>query len=337
MDFDALTPELVLLAVEQAFDLRLDGTITPYPSYINRVYGVRTDEGEELIVKFYRPDRWSDEAIADEHQFVLDCSAADVPVVAPIGDEDGDTLHELELDEASYLYALYPRMGGRNFDAERDEDWHRLGVLVARCHLAGRIRQAQSRVICHPRQVAHSYVDFIDRTGVLHPEVAPRFIDLCHSIIDKTAPLFDGIGTIRIHGDCHRGNILDRLDTGLLVIDFDDMMNGPAVQDLWLLLPDYAHLCRRELLLLIDGYEEFLPFDRREVRLIEALRFIRMIYFLAWQTQQRDDRAFLEHFPGWGSKAFWEREIEDLSLQYTMIDEYPDPLNDDSADGFPAR
>lgn len=332
MDFDALTPELVFLAVEQAFDLRLDGTITPYPSYINRVYGVRTDEGEELIAKFYRPGRWSEEAIADEHEFVLDCSAADVPVVAPLGDEDGDTLHELVLDEASYLYALYPRMGGRNFDAERDEDWHRLGALVARCHVAGRIRSALSRVICHPRHVAYTYVGLIEQTGVLHPEIADRFVGLCHTIIDKTAPLFDDIATTRIHGDCHRGNILDRPDTGLLVIDFDDMMNGPAVQDLWLLLPDYAHLCRRELYLLIDGYEEFLPFDRREVRLIEALRFIRMIYFLAWQTRQRDDRAFLEHFPGWGSKAFWEREIEDLSLQYRMIDEHPDPLTTGSTD-----
>lgn len=332
MDFEALTPELVMFAVEQAFGLRLDGTITPYPSYINRVYGVRTDNGDDLIAKFYRPDRWSADAIADEHEFVLDCAAADVPVIAPLGDHDGDTLHEIEITDASYLYALYPKMGGRNFDAERDEDWRRLGSLVARCHVAGRIRSARSRVTCHPRHVAYTYVGLIEQADVLHAEIAGDFVRLCKTIIEATAPLFDDTATIRIHGDCHRGNIFDRPDTGLFVIDFDDMMNGPAVQDLWLLLPDYAHLCRRELDLLIDGYATFLPFDRREIRLIEPLRFIRMIYFLAWQTRQRHDRAFFEHFPGWGSKAFWEREIEDLSLQYRIIHDHLDHHSIDSRD-----
>lgn len=324
MDFDALTPDLVLDSVEQAFDLTLDGTITPYPSYINRVYGIRRDDGEPLVVKFYRPGRWSAEAVADEHEFVLDCRRLDVSVVAPIADEDGDTLHELELEHESYLFSLFPRMGGRNFDAERDEDWYRLGTLVARVHLAGELRPAPARAVCHPERVTQQYVEHILAADVVHPDVRGDFEAICTRFIERNSGLFDLSTYFRVHGDFHRGNILDRPDTGLLVIDFDDMMTGPAVQDLWLLLPDYAHLCKRELIMLLDGYEQFLPFGRTQLQLIEPLRFMRMIYFLAWQVTQRNDRSFYSVFPHWGTKAFWQREVEDLRTQASVVEEYTD-------------
>lgn len=322
MDFDELTPELVMLAVEQAFGVALDGSITPYPSYINRVYGVRTDDGEEKIVKFYRPGRWSPQAIADEHAFLEDCHRAEVPVVPPIADSDGDTLHEIELDtDVAFLYALYDRVGGRNFDAERDEDWYRLGTLTARVHLAGQTRRAPDRLTCHPEAVTRRYVDEILDADVMADEHRSDFEGLCSHMIETTAPLFEGMAVQRVHGDFHRGNILDRPDTGLLVFDFDDMMNGPQVQDLWLLLPDYADECTRELTMLIDGYEQFIPFDRRQLSLIEPLRFMRMIYFLAWQVRQRRDHTFYWTFPHWGSHAFWERELQELQTQREIVDE----------------
>ncbi len=322
MDFDALTPDLVLTAVEQAFNIALDGSITPYPSYINRVYGVRTDDGYDKVVKFYRPDRWSAEAVADEHLFLNDCTDAEVPVVPPLADADGDTLHEIELNgENAYLFALFDRIGGRNFDAEQDEDWYRLGTLTARVHLAGRIRSAPGRISCHPEAVTRRYVDEILAADVMNGDHRNSFESLCDRMIRTTAPLFEGLREQRVHGDFHRGNILDRPGTGLLVFDFDDMMNGPAVQDLWLLLPDYAAECRRELTMLIDGYEQFIPFDRRELPLIEPLRFMRMIYFLAWQVRQRNDHSFYRTFPHWGSNAFWERELEELQTQAEIVDE----------------
>ncbi len=322
MDFDALTPDLVLTAVEQAFDIALDGSIAPYPSYINRVYGVRTDEGEDKVVKFYRPDRWSAEAIMDEHLFLKDCRKAEVPVVPPIGDAEGDTLHEIEVDSGiSYLFTLFDKMGGRNFDAEQDEDWYRLGTLTARVHLAGSVREAPDRILCHPEAVTRRYVEEILTADVMKRDHRKSFEALCDHMISTTGPLFEGIPVQRVHGDFHRGNILDRPDTGLLVFDFDDMMNGPTVQDLWLLLPDYASECRRELTMLMDGYEQFLPFDRRQLGLIEPLRFMRMIYFLAWQVRQRNDHSFYLTFPHWGTNAFWEREIEELQTQAEIVDE----------------
>ena len=138
-------------------------------------------------------------------------------------------------------------------------------------------------------------------------------------------PRFEGLSFRSIHGDCHRGNILDRLGSsskpgdGLLIIDFDDMMMGPAVQDLWLLLPDHAEQCRKELGLLVEGYEAFLSFDRRELELVEGLRFMRMVYFLAWRSKQRNDKWFKESFPDWGSKAFWTAELEDLRDQAELV------------------
>ncbi|MFP4644575.1 MAG: serine/threonine protein kinase [Spirochaetales bacterium] len=322
MDFDALTPDLVLYAVEQAFDMVLDGSITPYPSYINRVYGVRTDDGEDKIVKFYRPDRWSAAAIADEHLFLHDCYNDEVPVVPPIADSEGDTLHEIELDnDRAFLFALYEKTGGRNFDAENDDDWYRLGTLTARVHLAGRIRRAPARLMCHPEAVTRRYVEEILSAEVMSPEQRSTFEALCTHMIGTTAPLFEDLPVQRVHGDFHRGNILDRPDTGLLVFDFDDMMNGPPVQDLWLLLPDYAAECAREITMLIDGYEQFLPFDRRQLPLIEPLRFMRMIYFLAWQVRQRFDHSFYLTFPHWGSEAFWNRELEELRTQREIVDE----------------
>ena len=322
MDFNALTPDLVLLAVEQAFDVVLDGSITPYPSYINRVYGVRTDGGDERIVKFYRPDRWSAEAIADEHSFLNDCYRAEVPVVPPLADADGDTLHEIELDtDTTYLFALFEKTGGRNFDAEHDEDWYRLGTLTARVHLAGMSRPAPARLVCHPEEVTRRYVEDILSADVLSPEHRSTFEALCTYMIRTTTPLFEDVPTQRVHGDFHRGNILDRPGTGLLVFDFDDMMNGPPIQDLWLLLPDYAAECGREITMLTDGYEQFLSFDRRQLPLIEPLRFMRMIYFLAWQVRQRFDYSFYLTFPHWGSNAFWERELEELYTQREIVDE----------------
>lgn len=330
--FDSLDPDLVIAAVEQAFGTRLDGSIYPYSSYVNRVYGVRTVDDEELIVKFYRPDRWSTEAIEEEHDFVRECADEELPVVAPIPDEDDATLQVVEIDEpvhAEFAFALFPKRGGRGFDAERDEDWYRLGLLAGRVHTIGRRHTSRHRLVCTPTESTRMFVDRLDAEGVVHPELREEFFGLADEGLRMIEPLFVDVPLQRIHGDFHRGNVLDRADEGLLLIDFDDTMMGPVVQDLWMLLPDRLSEVGREVASLLDGYTEFADFDRSQLRLVEPLRLMRMLYYLAWSALQVSDYTFMRNNPGWGSRAFWLREIEDLRTQIAVINSEDDvPMSD---------
>ena len=324
-DFDLLTPHVVLEAVEAAYGLSLDGTVRNYNSYINRVFGVRDEDGPEYVVKFYRPRRWSDAAIREEHAFILDCAAEEIPVVPPMPDEAGDTLQSLEVSHGSsgevveYPFTLFPKRGGRNFDAEGDEQWFRLGSLVGRVHAVGARSAARHRQSCDPESWTLPLLQELLADDVIHPDSRKEFAGLVEGVAAEITPLFRGLDFQRLHGDCHRGNLLERPDEGLLVIDFDDMMVGPAVQDLWLLLPGYVHESSRELTMLLDGYETFASFDHSSLTLVEPLRFMRMVHFLGWQARQRRDRDFRDRFPWWGTKEFWMKEIEDLSTQARVI------------------
>ncbi|MBN1128396.1 MAG: serine/threonine protein kinase [Chitinispirillaceae bacterium] len=314
MSFDRLTPDAILSAVEAACNVRLTTLMLSLPSYINRVYELRAVEGTKLIVKFYRPARWNREAIADEHHFIADCQEAEIPVVPAMMLAGGDTIAEHD----RLLFSLFPKRAGRQLEIAGDDDWERLGSLVARMHLCGEKCPAPDRIVLGPR---HSAVD--DLTFLHDQVIPPRFRDTYRDtgmrIVETASPLFDGLERIRIHGDCHRGNILDRLDEGLLLIDFDDMANGPPVQDLWLLLPERAGKSGREIDLFLKGYERFRRFDRAGLRCIEPLRAMRMIYFLAWCSRQADDALFRKHFPDWGSDRFWQKEINDLREQAGFI------------------
>ena len=329
-----LTPHVIVSAIESIYDFELDGMLTAYPSYVNRVYGVHgwgaaardapgETSGTDYIAKFYRPGRWESEAIEEEHRYVADCARFDVPVVAPLANPDGDTIHNVIAEsgdvEQEFSFALYPKRGGRSFDAETDDDWLRLGGLVGRIHTASLSGSATCRLVCTPQDSTAGFLAELQQANLVHPEVRDEFFATAKDALEWIGPLFDGVQLQRIHGDCHRGNILDRPGEGLLIIDFDDMMIGPAVQDLWLLLPDRAHAARRELNLVLEGYERFQPFDPATLQLIEPLRLMRMLYYLAWSARQRHDHRFQESFPQWGSKAFWEKELEDLHTQIAVI------------------
>jgi Ser/Thr protein kinase RdoA (MazF antagonist) len=316
MSFELLTAESMLSAVEQATGLRMTGLTSPLPSYINRVYEFRAVDGTKLIAKFYRPRRWTRAAVEDEHRFIKDCSDAEIPVVAPMVLKNGTTLGEL--DEC--VFAVYPRRAGRQIEINTDSDWVRLGSLIARIHLAGSKIEAPDRITIDPRISAASDVEHLC-AGILPERFREMYRSAAMHILDYGAPLFEATERIRIHGDCHRGNILDRLDEGLLIIDFDDMAMGPPIQDLWLILPDRQAQCRNELELLLQGYERFRKFDRTSLRCIETLRAMRMIYFLSWCSRQIGDFNFRKNFPDWGSDRFWQTEINDLREQLSYLEE----------------
>jgi Ser/Thr protein kinase RdoA (MazF antagonist) len=339
--FQLLSPGLALQSVDDFYGVELDGTLDAYPSYVNRVYGIRGEDGERFVVKFYRPGRWSREAVLDEHRFLLDCAEAEIPVIAPLRGRDGETLHAVTAtddadpteargggpnatearggDTQTFLFALFPRTGGRNFEPENHSDLERLGALLGRCHAVSTLREAPNRVVCAPNPLTASFVEELLADGLVYADSREEFAEICKETLDRISPLFEGMPRRRLHGDCHRGNIIDRPGSGLVLIDFDDMMSGPPVQDLWLVLPGYAADSRRELESLLDGYEKFTPFERESLRLIEPLRFMRMIYFLAWRARQRDDYWFRESYPDWGSKTFWIKELEDLRQQAKVV------------------
>ncbi len=314
MSFEFLTPDEIVNAVEGVIGLPMTGLTITLPSYINRVYELRAKDGTHLIAKFYRQGRWSREAILDEHQFVRDCVESELPVVAPLPLNADETLGR----HGDTFFALYPKRAGRQLEITNDSDWPRLGSLVGRLHVCGEKRAAPNRIIIDPHQSALHDVELLC-TQVIPERFRGRYRDIAGMLIDRSSPAFEAAERIRLHGDCHRGNILNRLDS-LLLIDFDDMAMGPPVQDLWLLLPDRAAASSHEIELFLEGYERFRKFDRASVRCIEPLRAMRMIYFLAWCSRQANDAFFKRNFPDWGSDSFWQREINDLQEQLEFIE-----------------
>ena len=313
--FDPLSPETVLSAVEGAFDLSLKPLVTPYPSYVNRVYGIEDQDGIQYVVKFYRPDRWTREALEEEHDFTLTLAGDEFPVVAPLEDVDGDTLAELQAETPAgdfhFHFALFPKRSGRLFDAESDESWRRIGSLCGRLHMAGAAFPCTHRQVMSPDRSTREHLKAIKDMDVVPADMRGEWTDLTGSAFAAISPLFHEGDFISLHGDLHRGNILDRGDEGLLLIDLDDMSRGPAMQDLWLLMPARYGEVGRETALLADGYEEFRPFPWNQLKLMEPLRLMRLVHFIAWCGRQRFDRDFRVHFPDWGSRSWWITEMEE--------------------------
>jgi Ser/Thr protein kinase RdoA (MazF antagonist) len=318
--FSALSPERVLEAVECGLRCRCTGLLRPLPSYINRVYTVELETGETVVAKFYRPGRWTRAAIIAEHDLVLACAADEIPVIAPlpladnkgtVGDADG------------IAFALYPRRGGRPIEPAEPADalWGRLGALLARVHRVGARAPAPDRLTLHPLSTTTEDLAYLLDSGFLEAREAGRLEAFAAALFERIVPQFEELGgeVIRLHGDCQHTNVLERPETGLFLIDFDDMMNGTPVQDLWMLLPGRAAECAVEWAQMIEGYETFRAFDRRTVRLIEPLRAMRMIYYLAWCARQAHDASFRQNHPDWGTRAFWVSELAELETQLGVI------------------
>ncbi len=310
-------PDVVMDCAERVSGRRASGVCRPLTSYINRVYEVGLEDGGFLITKFYRPGRWSRAALQDEQDFLLELAAAEVSVVVPLVDADGHTLH----DEMDMAFAVFPRMGGRPCDEPSRTEWLQIGRLLGRIHQVGASREASHRLMLDPQKSARTHLDFLRDSGAIPREVEGRYLDTAQRILDRISPLFDGISTQRLHGDLHRMNLLWRPGEGFHAIDFDDMVMGPAIQDLWMLLPDRLPAARPEFDLLLEGYETFAEYDDAQTRLIEPLRAMRYLHYAAWCARQKADGGRGLLTAEWGTADFWRRELADLQRQAQDIDD----------------
>lgn len=320
--YQALTPDLILDALE-GLGFRCDGRLLALNSYENRVYQVGLEDTGPLVAKFYRPGRWSDAAILEEHAFSHALAEAELPVVAPLRDRDGATLHRFK----GFRFSVSPGCGGRWRELDDPEHLAWMGRLIGRIHALGGIAGFQHRPTLTIENRGIQAYRYILENGFLPIDLEAAYDSLLEGLIPRIQAIFDAAGPIkmiRLHGDCHLGNIL-WTDAGPHFVDFDDCCMGPAVQDLWMMLSGNRGQMAAQLSSLLDGYCEFFDFDGREIRLIEALRTLRMIHYSAWLARRWSDPAFPANFPWFNTQRYWEEQILSLKEQMALLDEPPLP------------
>lgn len=313
--YSALSPETVLDAIE-AVGHRCDGRVLALNSYENRVYQIGIEDGAPVVAKFYRPDRWSDAAIREEHAFAGELAAQEIPVVAPLV-RDGVSLHV----HAGFRYAVFPRRGGRwpELGTRDEREW--VGRFLGRIHAVGRAARFQERTRLSVDVLGRQARDFVLEGDWMPDYLATKYADLTDELLDEVEARAEGWGGARlgrILGDCHRGNIL-WTDLGPHFVDLDDCLTGPAIQDLWMLLAGNQQEMRTDLRDLLTGYEQFLPFDRGEIALIEPLRALRMIHYSAWLARRWHDPAFPQAFPWFAQPRYWEEHYRALEDQLAAV------------------
>lgn len=318
--YDTLTPDAILDAVENA-GYPVNGRLFALNSYENRVYQVGVEDRQPVIVKFYRPDRWTDAQILEEHDFVSSLEAGEIPVVAALSDSSGKTLFH----HGDFRFAVFPQRGGQAPDVSETDTLYRLGQWLGRLHAVGAARDYQTRPSIRILEDLRESRDYLVESGFIPPDLLPAYTSLLRDLEPRIEVRLEQAGevpTLRLHGDCHGGNILVR-DEQMLLVDFDDSRQGPAIQDLWLLLNGEHHERSQQLAELLEGYEQFYDFNRRERILIEPLRTLRVVKHAAWLGQRWSDPTFPKHFPWFGQPRFWSDHILMLREQLSALDEPP--------------
>ena len=304
--FYALTPDRVLEAVEIG-GLRCTGRCMPLRAFENRVYEVELEDERRLVVKFYRPGRWSRETILDEHAFLRELAEAELPAVAPLDLGTGTTLPEID----GISYAAFPRVRGRTLQEGDDELLRQIGRLIGRMHAVGAARDAPHRLRLTADAYARGPLEVILAGKFIAEPLAGRYRDLVLRIADAVEPALGRARTQRLHGDLHWGNVLWAAD-GPILVDFDDCLVGPPVQDLWLLARGDAAEAEKAREQLIQGYEVFREFDRATLALCEPLRALRIIHMSGWIARRWDDPSFPAAFPAFRTDNYWMTEYEAL-------------------------
>lgn len=318
--FNRLSPDEILNAVESR-GIQCDGRLLALNSYENRVYQVGLEEQAPVIVKFYRPMRWSDDAILEEHAFTLALFEREIPVVPPIVDGEGATLHHY----GPYRFSFYERRGGRSPELDNPQHLEQLGRFIGRIHAMSEVQSFSYRPTLNTEHFAVDSYRFLLEAGFIPTELQVAYRTLSEDLITRVEACFARSGKarlIRLHGDCHPGNIL-WTDAGPHIVDFDDARMGPAIQDLWMFLSGDRSYMTERLADMLEGYTAFRNFDSRELHLIEALRTLRMMHYAAWLARRWDDPAFPRAFPWFNSVRYWEEHILSLREQAALLDEHP--------------
>jgi Ser/Thr protein kinase RdoA (MazF antagonist) len=316
--YSHLTPDCVLDALESV-GVRGDGRMLALNSYENRVYQVWRDDALPVVAKFYRPGRWTDEQIVEEHEFVAELVASEIPAVAPMALE-GHTLNRFH----DFRFAVYPRRGGRAPELEQRSTLGHLGRYIARLHAVGSSRAFKFR----PALTIESFGDesraFLLEHGFIPEDIRRAWTSVVEQALDHVRRAYANrsVASIRLHGDCHGGNVL-WTDDGPHFVDFDDARNGHAIQDLWMLLSGERATMEAQLAIVLEGYEVFRDFDRRELALVEPLRTLRLLHYSAWLARRWNDPAFPAAFPWFNTQRYWQDRILELREQIALMDEPP--------------
>ncbi len=330
--YAGLSPETVLDALSRS-GLHGDGRLLQLNSYENRVFQVFLEDGRVVVAKFYRPGRWSDAQILEEHDYALELAVAEIPVAAPLMLEatsaalpaKRSTLVEVTLGGGTFRYSVSARIAGRAPELEDPTVLEWLGRYIGRIHAVGARQPFRERLTLDIATLGHANRDWLLEHDVIPTDARAAWRDVSAAALDAVARGWDSAGdlrSLRLHGDCHPGNILWSAD-GPHFVDLDDALNGPAIQDLWMLLSGERAAMTRELGTLLDGYEAFMDFDRRELRLIEPLRTLRMIHHSAWIARRWHDPAFPIAFPWFEGAAYWQQQAQELREQLAAMAEPP--------------
>jgi Ser/Thr protein kinase RdoA (MazF antagonist) len=317
--YDTLTPDLILDAIESQ-NYRCDGRLLALNSYENRVYQVWLDDGGVLVAKFYRPARWSDAAIHEEHQFGRELVEREIPVVAPLS-VNGATLFE----HRGFRFALYPRRPGRTPELEDPEILRWLGRFIARIHALGAVQPFEHRPSIDIANFGRVPYRYIIEHGYVPAELRATYASVVEDVLSRVERAYERAGAVRVirlHGDCHSGNIL-WTDDGPHFVDLDDARMGPAVQDIWMWLAGDRATTQMQLSAVMEGYREFHDFNAAELCLIEALRTLRLIHYSGWLAERWDDPIFPLNFPFFNTQRYWQDQILALREQAAALDEPP--------------
>jgi len=318
--YAGLTPDCVLDALDSV-GIRGDGRLLALNSYENRVYQVWRDDAPPVVVKFYRPARWSDEQILEEHAYVGQLAEREIPAVAALSLGDGATLHAF----AGFRFAVYPKCGGRAPELGDSATLEWMGRFLGRIHAVGALQPFAHRPALDLESFGVRPREYLLAHGFVPADLRAAWESVSAQALDGVRLCYGRAGApnaLRLHGDCHAGNVL-WADDGPHFVDFDDARTGPAVQDLWMLLSGDRADMTRQLSDVLAGYEDFHDFDRRELHLVEALRTLRLVHYSAWLAQRWDDPAFPAAFPWFNTQRYWQDRILELREQVALMDEAP--------------
>lgn len=321
--FATLTPDRMLDAIE-SLGLVSDGRMLALNSYENRVYQFGIEDGPMMVAKFYRSGRWSGEAILEEHAFAIELAEREIPVVPPLSFQ-GHTLHAFE----DLRFALYPRVAGRAPELSDPDTLEWMGRFLGRIHAIGALRPFESRPLLDISSFGQGPRDFLLANDFIPGDLLDAWRSTADLALDGVRRCFDRAGDfacIRLHGDCHAGNVLwnERGDPpGPQFVDFDDARMGPAIQDLWMLLSGERAEMSRQLADVVAGYEDFCDFATCELHLVEALRTLRLIHYSAWIARRWNDPAFPAAFPWFNTQRYWQDRVLELREQIALMNEAP--------------